>query len=141
MSADLISLRTISRPAADLRSTPKLFLLRLYDMKKPMPVPSRRRVLSPRGSGSILITSAPRSPRIRPALGPMIMCTNSTTRIPASGNAASSVDIPSPLAAEQVFQHRIIDPERLGAEARERHPLGQGIGLQVGDHCGNRNTC
>ena len=46
------------------------------------------RVLSPPG-GSTLITSAPRSPRISPHDGPMIMCENSTTRMPVSGRRAA----------------------------------------------------
>src|SRR3954454_28045 len=40
--------------------------------------------------GSTLITSAPRSPSIRPANGPASMPPSSTTRTPASGGAPSS---------------------------------------------------
>ena len=46
------------------------------------------RVWSP-PSGSTLITSAPRSARITPVDGPMTMCVNSITLMPASGNASS----------------------------------------------------
>src|SRR5438045_3305952 len=52
--------------------------------KKPAPDPIRLRVLSPPG-GSTLITSAPRSPRIMPQVGPITMWENSTTRMPVSG--------------------------------------------------------
>ena len=61
-----------------------LFLLRLNERKKPMPRPGSFLVLSPPG-GSTLITSAPRSARIIPHVGPITMCVNSTTRIPSSG--------------------------------------------------------
>src|SRR5690349_9294710 len=80
--------RTRSRPSACLRSTAKLFLLRLKTGKKPAPACSRRRVLSP-SSGSTLITSAPRSASIRPHEGPITMCANSTTRTPSSSGTES----------------------------------------------------
>src|ERR1700752_2632551 len=66
------------------RSALKLFLLRLNSGKKPAPDPINVRVLSPPG-GSTLTTSAPRSPRIMPQVGPITMCVNSTTRTPLSG--------------------------------------------------------
>ena len=65
-------------------------LLRLNAGKKPMARPVRRRVLSPAGAGSILITSAPRSASTMPALGPMTMWLNSITRTPASGPGCSA---------------------------------------------------
>jgi hypothetical protein len=61
-----------------------LRLLRLKAEKKPAAKPSSRRVESPL-AGSTLITSAPRSARIRPAVGPMMVWQNSSTRMPASG--------------------------------------------------------
>src|SRR5207253_38660 len=67
-----------------------LFLLRLNERKKPMPRPGRLRVLSPPG-GSTLMTSAPRSARIMPQVGPITICVNSTTRTPASGKEECSV--------------------------------------------------
>src|ERR1017187_8868180 len=45
--------------------------------------PCRRRVASPPGVGSTLTTSAPRSASSMPALRPMIVWQNSSTRIPA----------------------------------------------------------
>src|SRR4051812_25270297 len=66
-------------------STARLRLLRLNVGKKPVAGPVSLRVLSPFGAGSILITSAPKSARIMPQLGPMTMCVNSITRMPASG--------------------------------------------------------
>jgi hypothetical protein len=70
-------------------SSTTLFLLRLKLRKKPMPRPGRLRVLSPPG-GSILMTSAPRSARIMPQVGPITMWVNSMTRTPARGSAASA---------------------------------------------------
>ena len=49
--------------------------------KSTEPAPSSRRVPSP-STGSTLITSAPRSARIMPQVGPMTMWVNSTTRSP-----------------------------------------------------------
>src|SRR5258708_1616633 len=45
---------------------------------------SGRRVSSPSGSGSTLITSAPRSASMRPQVGPAMICASSTTLRPAS---------------------------------------------------------
>src|SRR5260370_20071629 len=83
-----ISFSTSSRPSGCLRSTARLFLLRLKTGKKPAPACSRRRVLSP-SSGSTLITSAPRSASISPQEGPITMCANSTTRTPSSSGTES----------------------------------------------------
>src|SRR5438045_7642433 len=80
--------RTMSRPSGCLRSTARLFLLRLKTGKNPAPACSRRRVLSP-SSGSTLITSAPRSASISPHEGPITMCANSTTRTPSSSGTES----------------------------------------------------
>ena len=84
-SADAIRRSTASSPLGSSRPTAMLFLLRLNMRKNPAPVPISRRVLSPE-RGSTLITSAPRSPRIMPQVGPITMCENSTTRTPPSGN-------------------------------------------------------
>src|SRR5215203_5532959 len=43
------------------------------------------RLSLPASGGSTLITSAPMSPRIRPAVGPATICPISITRIPSSG--------------------------------------------------------
>jgi hypothetical protein len=59
-----------------------LFLLRLNIGKNPEPEPISLRVLSP-ARGSILMTSAPRSASSMPQVGPITMCVNSTTRMPA----------------------------------------------------------
>ena len=55
-----------------------------YDLtlKKPAPKPPSRRVLSPFGAGSTLITSAPNSAKINPAVGPMTVWVNSKTLTP-----------------------------------------------------------
>src|SRR5712692_2404374 len=87
-SAVFSNLRTSCLPWERVRSTAKLFLLRLNTGKKPAPAASSRRVLSPR-SGSTLITSAPRSASTRPQDGPITMCANSTTRTPSSGSTES----------------------------------------------------
>src|SRR5262245_1566124 len=84
MSADAISFSIRARSFGFERSAVTLFLLRLNSEKKPAPEPIRRRVLSPPG-GSTLITSAPRSPRINPQVGPITIWVNSTTRMPESG--------------------------------------------------------
>ena len=73
-------------PFGALMSSARLRLLRLNVGKKPAPEPGSRRVLSPSPTGSTLITSAPRSARMSPQLGPITMCENSTTRMPASGS-------------------------------------------------------
>src|ERR1700730_1470443 len=84
ISADAIRLSMRARSFGSARSAVTLFLLRLNKEKKPAPEPISLRVLSPPG-GSTLITSAPRSPRIMPQVGPMTIWVNSTTRIPVSG--------------------------------------------------------
>src|SRR3954468_22312348 len=102
---------TSSRPSACLRSTAKLFLLRLNTGKKPAPACSRRRVLSP-SSGSTLITSAPRSASASPQEGPITMCANSTTRTPSSsgtesfGNAGEG-EMPVGLLLGQDLDHHL----------------------------------
>src|SRR5690606_12783053 len=84
MSALSARRRAACAPAALRRSSPMLFLLRLNMGKKPAPAPSRWRVRSP-STGSILITSAPRSASTSPQVGPMTIWVNSTTRSPVSG--------------------------------------------------------
>ena len=91
MSASAISLAMRARSFGSLRSAVTLFLLRLNRRKKPAPEPISRRVLSPPG-GSTLITSAPRSPRIMPQVGPITMWVNSTTRMPLSGRPHARVE-------------------------------------------------
>src|SRR3954468_8488415 len=88
MSAEAISLSMRARSAGSSRFALTLFLLRLNMRKKPAPEPSSLRVLSPPG-GSTLITSAPRSPKIIPQVGPITMWVNSTTRMPESGRLPS----------------------------------------------------
>ena len=84
-----ISSSAAAWPSGVSMSSTTLFLLRLNVRKKPMPRPGSLRVLSPPG-GSTLITSAPRSARIIPQVGPMTMCVNSTTRMPCSGSVGLS---------------------------------------------------
>src|SRR5262245_14401795 len=102
MSAEAISFSTRARSFGLERSALTLFLLRLNSGKKPAPEPISVRVLSPPG-GSTLITSAPKSPRIMPQVGPITMWVNSTTRIPLSGRRAPlPVDLRGVLARDLV---------------------------------------
>src|SRR2546423_4472810 len=80
------------RSAGSSRFALTLFLLRLNMRKKPAPEPSSLRVLSPPG-GSTLITSAPRSPKIMPQVGPITMWENSTTRMPESGSCGDFFEV------------------------------------------------
>src|SRR5258708_32784510 len=89
ISADAISFSMRARSFGSARSAVTLFLLRLNSEKKPAPEPISLRVLSPPG-GSTLITSAPRSPRLMPQVGPMTVWVNSTTRIPVGGRRGGS---------------------------------------------------
>src|SRR5919109_4268925 len=111
------------RPSGCLRSTAKLFLLRLNTGKKPAPACSRRRVLSP-SSGSTLITSAPRSASMRPHEGPITMCANSTTRTPSSSGTESF----GQPRERHVAVHRLLG-NRLG------HELARGEELLEIDAC------
>src|SRR5690606_31880097 len=90
-SAPATSLRTSSWPLGCFTSTAKLFLLRLNMGKKPAPEPIRRRVLSP-FKGSILMTSAPRSARIIPQVGPITIWMNSRIRMPSNGKVLVNAD-------------------------------------------------
>src|SRR5512140_2252051 len=68
-----------------------------------------RRVVSPSGAASTLMTSAPRSASSRPALGPMMVWQNSSTRMPASGSGSWRAELTSGLrrdgnALAQPFQ-------------------------------------
>ncbi|CFW45500.1 Uncharacterised protein [Bordetella pertussis] len=85
-----------SRPPSRLRSSMMLRLLRLVCRNMaPMPrcrAGPRSRMLSPSG-GSILITSAPMSPRIWVATGPDSAAVMSSTRTPLNGPS-----IPLPLS-------------------------------------------
>src|SRR5689334_8424761 len=74
-------------PSGRLRSRARLRLLRLKAAKKPAAKPPSPRVWSPRGAGSILITSAPRSANTRPQVGPITVWLNSRTFSPAKGRA------------------------------------------------------
>ena len=84
-SAVAINLRINSIPSGVFISTAILFLLRLNMGKKPAPEPIKFLVLSP-SIGSTLITSAPKSAKIIPQVGPITICVNSTTRIPSYGS-------------------------------------------------------
>src|SRR5215470_19364200 len=74
-------------PSGRLRSSERLRLLRLKAAKNPAAKPPRPRVWSPRGAGSTLITSAPRSANTRPQVGPITVWLNSRTFSPARGRA------------------------------------------------------
>src|SRR5690242_19342489 len=77
-----------SRPRGSRRFSATERLLRLITAKAgatPRLLPPIARVKSPIPGGSILITSAPWSPRIIVAIGPERFCVTSTIRIPLSG--------------------------------------------------------
>src|SRR5688572_416668 len=137
-SAMEASFFTRASPAGRLRSTHKERLLRLKVGKKPKAGPVRRRVLSPAGAGSILITSAPRSARIMPQLGPMTMWLNSSTRMPASGRGPVGeeglwLDISGgPFGLAQIGLGQAC-PGELAVEDLPRQELGQtALGLDQG---------
>src|ERR1044072_9023133 len=131
MSADAISFSMRARSFGSARSAVTLFLLRLNSGKKPAPEPISKRVLSPPG-GSTLITSAPRSPRIMPQVGPITMWVNSTTLTPLSGRPracrAAAVRAPT-LRAERSLVFRAID--RFACPALFVLRLGLALGLRV----------
>src|SRR6185437_8761497 len=77
-----------SRPCGSRRLSATERLLRLITAKAgatPRLVPPIARVKSPTPGGSILITSAPWSPRIIVAIGPERFCVRSTMRMPLNG--------------------------------------------------------
>src|SRR3546814_382136 len=85
-SALSASLRTISAPSGFDKSTHRLCLLRFKDKNvDEWPEISggvHRRVSSPPPGRSILMTSAPKSPRICVQKGPATFCVKSRTRTP-----------------------------------------------------------
>src|SRR4029077_20859115 len=94
------------------------------------------RIISPSG-GSILITSAPRSPRICVATGPSTAAVKSITRIPASGpdmcvsELNATFCFPSPfivIPAKGDLCIRLLSVESMGCEWL----LGQGGGVGLG---------
>src|SRR3954468_14571747 len=101
---------TMSRPSTCLRSTARLFLLRLKTGKKPTPAASSRRVLSP-SSGSTLITSAPRSASMSPHDGPITMCANSTTRTPSRSGTESFGNAREREVAVDLLLRPYVDPQ------------------------------
>ena len=72
-----------SRPPSVRRSRAKPRLLRFIDGTQAPPKCGRK--CSP-CSGSTLITSAPMSPKIWPAVGPAMTCVRSRTRVSVSGS-------------------------------------------------------
>ena len=117
-SAVAINLCINSIPSGVFISTAMLFLLRLNIGKKPAPDPNKFLVLSP-SIGSTLITSAPKSAKIIPQVGPITIWVNSTTRMPSYG---------SPLL---LFMHHSIDlPEQILSECRLAEPCHKGIHLE-----------
>src|SRR3954467_415040 len=95
MSASFASRLINSRPASVFRLTAMLRLLR-FMFRKPMESgpfilnPIEPRVWSPPPGGSILITSAPRSPSSMHAYGPAMTWLMSSTRTPARGKGRVS---------------------------------------------------
>src|SRR2546428_5084440 len=99
-----------SRPSGALRLSVTLCLLRLTARKYVASPPTNgghERVSSPLPGSSILITSAPMSPRIIEQKGPASTRVRSSTRIPDSGRSARGTVFPLP------------------------HPLGQAAGDRV----------
>src|SRR5207247_4417100 len=89
MSAPLARRRIISWPAFSFRFTHTPFLVRLSRMNRadsPWVKGPISRSQSPSG-GSILVTAAPRSPRLMAQSGPGTPCETSITLIPASARA------------------------------------------------------
>src|SRR2546429_3268637 len=121
----------VARPAGALMSRTMLFLLRLNVRKKPMPRPGRLRVLSPPG-GSTLITSAPRSARIMPQVGPMTMCVNSMTRTPSRGSGCAALSVMPGRSEsrrdllERAFRHRHVMPVAVRRDDRRLDRLRHG---------------
>src|ERR1700722_18683567 len=128
-------------------SSTTLFLLRLNERKKPMPRPGSLRVLSPPG-GSILMTSAPRSARIMPHVGPMIMCVNSMTRTPSRGRVMVSLMMNSSVERRRSGMGfgQSGEPQRavkrfpfqplcdLRAQRQQRGNVNSGFDAHVGEH-------
>src|ERR1700712_757499 len=112
-------------------------MLRLFWLKaakKPAAKPPRPLVWSPFGAGSILITSAPSSANIRPAVGPMTVWLNSRTRRPARGVADVPV-IARALGRGSGWSGRTGSPAVAGPDVPEasglRIPCGTGFDVAV----------
>src|SRR2546427_10612966 len=109
-SALATSLRRMACPSGAFMLRVRLFLLRLTERKYVASPPEnggQPRVSSPLPGSSILITSAPMSPRIIEQKGPASTRVRSSTRIPDSGRSARGTVFPLP------------------------HPLGQAAGDRV----------
>ena len=86
-SEERTKVSTAGRLPGAFRSIARLRLLRQNRGKKLIPTPFRWRVRSPSGTGSILVTVAPKSANIIPADGPITAWLNSNTFMPASGKS------------------------------------------------------
>src|SRR6266850_3252703 len=122
------------RPSGALRLSVTLCLLRLTARKYVASPPTNgghERVSSPLPGSSILITSAPMSPRIIEQKGPASTRVRSSTRIPDSGRSARGTMFPLPHPLGEAAGDRVhavagaagAAPEQAravqGAEARE----------------------
>src|SRR5258706_12029358 len=124
-SARPIRRRSTAAPAGCLRSSTTERLLRLtarwIELMPGWRATPAARAMSPSG-GSILITSAPRSPRIWVASGPSTTAVRSMTVTPASGPAGALIAAggPSEAAAHlqiaEPAQHAFADLEELQGE-------------------------
>ena len=134
---------------------PRLLRLRIMNgAETPLTRGSRYvRESSPPGSFSTLMTSAPMSASIIPAVGPAMICASSSTRKPASGpecggrsGVGSSVCIRRASASDELGlalgkEGRVADAEVLGVEAVEalvEFLRGQRTSLQQVDE---RTSC
>src|SRR5262245_15998145 len=139
-SASATSCRRSSCPSALRRSTAIERLFRdctCHHTEVPSLISRQLRSGSPLPGGSILMTSAPKSPRILPQKGPAISCPSSTMRTPARTWGEVAMGVPSSaddsargrraeLAAREIGGE-VRDPCEAGSEAIHR----AGLGLQA----------
>src|SRR4051812_25104019 len=87
------------------------------------------RAASPDGGFSILMTSAPRSPMISPAVGPATMCESSRTFIPANGREAVGMSINETSLDQQELSRFVKQYDSILFRAERLAPLGQQLEL------------
>src|SRR5712691_11858690 len=92
-------------------------------------------MMSPPGA-SILITSAPRSPRICVASGPRTTVVRSSTLVPASGPGLASLTASPETSSFPLHQYSIVERHHFGP----RHAMGDdgSVACQQGEALGTR---
>src|SRR6185437_14539173 len=111
---------TISRPRSVLRSITMDFLLRLivrYSIDVSPEYSRQLRSSSPVTGRSTLMTSAPKSASIRPAVGAAMKLPSSSTRTPASGRMSLVFNVVPCCVSEQGAQRQ---------DEQDRHDRGDG---------------